>query len=109
MGREAAAMRVETDQGRLQASGSIIDDVPTVAEIPIMLAYVISFYKRLCDSTGHRFRPKQGEVLVRDEPDESGAIRKAKRSFAHDKGVTDWRIRASEVEVRRVGEGEPLP
>lgn len=72
-----------------------------------MLAYVVSFYKRICDSTGHRFRPKQGEVLVRDAADESTAIKSAQRSFAHDKGVTDWRNRASEVEVRRVNEDEP--
>jgi hypothetical protein len=55
--------------------------------------YRVSFFKTLCDSTGHRADPCQGVVEVRGETRDH-AVAKARHRFAELKGVEDWSLYA---------------
>jgi len=73
-----------------------------------MSAYVVNFFERVCDSTGHETRCMQGTIVVRNAPNSEAAAAEAKRRFAEEGGVHDWHLRAHELEIRSVGEGERL-
>jgi hypothetical protein len=55
--------------------------------------YRVSFFKTLCDSTGHRADPCQGivEVLGATRDD---AVEHARHRFAELKGITRWSLYA---------------
>ena len=55
--------------------------------------YRVSFFKTLCDSTGHRAEACQGVVEVRGETRDD-AVENARHRFAELKGMPNWSLRA---------------
>lgn len=55
--------------------------------------YRVTFFKKVCDSTGHEFDVLQGAVEVHAESSGS-AVQVARREFAKLKDVSQWTMRA---------------
>ena len=55
--------------------------------------YRVSFFKKICDSTGHEFDVLQGAIEVHAESSGS-AVQAARREFAKLKNVGQWAMRA---------------
>jgi hypothetical protein len=65
-----------------------------------MTAYRFCFFKTLTNSDGHRFKCLQGEIEVETSDNEAEALAFASRRFADERGLSDWKIYADDVEVR---------
>jgi hypothetical protein len=55
--------------------------------------YRVSFFKKICDSTGHEFDVLQGAIEVHAESSGS-AVQTARGEFAQLKNVGQWTMRA---------------
>ena len=73
-----------------------------------MSAYVVNFFEKVCDSTGHEARCVQGTIIVRNASNPDIAVAEAKRRFSEQREIPDWQLGAHEIEIREVGEGERL-
>lgn len=73
-----------------------------------MQPYVVSFYNRLSNSVGQVRKVLQDRVTISRARSEERAVEAAKKRFARAQGVSNWVLRAQEIEVERVGEGERL-
>jgi hypothetical protein len=65
-----------------------------------MTGYRFYFFKTLLNSDGHRFKCLQGEIEIRNSETEAEAMESASRQFALERGLSDWKIYADDVEVR---------
>ncbi|MHB2207041.1 hypothetical protein [Methylobacterium sp. CM6257] len=68
-----------------------------------MRAYLVTFYKIVCDDAGHDHRVPQGKILIRAYSDVS-AEWQAKALLCERACVIDWRLRADSCEVAVVAD-----
>jgi hypothetical protein len=77
---------------------------PSTATAPCqeatMTGYRFYFFKTLLNSDGHRFKCLQGEIEVPSSSTEAEALACASRQFATERGLSDWKIYADDVEVQ---------
>ncbi len=64
-----------------------------------MTGYRIYFFKTLVNSDGHPFKCLQGEIEIRNSNTEAEAMESASLQFARERGLTNWKIYADDVEV----------
>ena len=63
-----------------------------------MNRYVITFFKHLVDSEGHRFKTTQAQIEL-DDSSPQQAIERAIEQFAEARHVHDWTLHADSLEV----------
>ncbi|MGH1572856.1 hypothetical protein ACRAWG_21975 [Methylobacterium sp. P31] len=63
-----------------------------------MRAYLVTFYKIVCDNAGRDHRVPQGKILIR-APSDVSAEWQAKALLCERARVVDWRLRADSCEV----------
>lgn len=73
-----------------------------------MSAYVVSFFNELCNDIGRVHKVCQSRVVIRRARSEGRAVEAAKKRFARQQKVASWDLRARQVEVEPIGEGERL-
>ena len=73
-----------------------------------MPAYVVSFFKELCNDIGRVHKVCQSRVVIRRAHTEPRAVEAAKKRFARQQKVATWDLRARQFEVEPISEGERL-
>lgn len=72
----------------------------SLREMSSVSQYRVSFFKTLCNSTGHSFKCLQLQVDVDDVSDERQAEELASRQLEKMRGLQNWRQVADLIEVQ---------
>lgn len=64
----------------------------------VMLKYLVRFYKRVSDDTGHEHDVLQRQTLICARSEVS-ALYEAKARFCETLQIADWRLRADTCEI----------
>ena len=66
--------------------------------------YRFTFYNDLPNDSGHVFHCPQRLIEIRSAKSRHRALEAAKRRFARDEGIADWRLHANIVEIEELEE-----
>lgn len=70
-----------------------------------MASFRVGFFNRITDSYGRSHRVCQRRIDVEAIADEQEALGIAKREFARVERVSDWQVRAREVDCEELPQG----
>ena len=68
------------------------------------MRYRFTFYNELTNDSGRAFHCPQRLIEIRSARTKARALEAAKRRFARDEKISDWRVHASIVEIEELSE-----